>query len=190
VMNNRTSGINFGTRKEEYLSCWFEAAREPAREELRLEVGPYGVSALHVRPEPAGGWLGNFRLPPGLSAGWHDVRLRLATSTFGKSFRIAVDMPVKVDRLKIKSACDGQRWTPEVRAGGYVSCWVEGLPENADRANTTVWLDERKLRVEYVGNGQINAEIPKGVEGRVELSVECGGARSEKYQLMATYEHE
>jgi tRNA (mo5U34)-methyltransferase len=190
VMNNRTVGINFSTRKEEYLSCWFEASREPNREELRLEVGPYGVSALHVRPEPAGGWLANFRIPPGLPAGWHDVKLRFATSGFGRSFPIAVDMPVEVQKLAITSACDGQTWTPEVKAGGYVSCWVEGLPENADRANTKVWLDGRKLRVEYVGKGQINAEIPKDVAGRVELVVECGGVRSEKYSLMATYEHE
>ena len=37
------------SRKEEYLSCWFQAPREPAREELRLEVGGYGVPALYVR---------------------------------------------------------------------------------------------------------------------------------------------
>jgi hypothetical protein len=119
-----------------------------------------------------------------------DVKLRFATSGFGRSFRIAVDMPVEVQRLTITSACDGQTWTPEVKAGGYVSCWVEGLPENADRANTKVWLGGRNLRVEYVGKGQINAEIPKDVAGRVELVVECGGVRSEKYSLMATYEHE
>src|SRR3954468_1739502 len=41
VMNNRTLGINFYTRKEEYLSCWFDATREVAREELRLELGGY-----------------------------------------------------------------------------------------------------------------------------------------------------
>ena len=62
MMNNRTLGINFSTRKEEYLSCWFGASREPAREELRLEVNGYGIPALYVRPEPDG--RGPTAMPP------------------------------------------------------------------------------------------------------------------------------
>ena len=35
--------------------------------------------------------------------------------------------------------------------GGFISCWVTGLPENCDRANIGVYLGETRLRVEYVG---------------------------------------
>jgi tRNA (mo5U34)-methyltransferase len=189
VMNNRTLGVNFATRKEEYLSCWFEAGREPAREELRLEVGGYGVPALYVRPEAAGGWMANFRVPPGLDAGWHEVRLRLATSGFGKSYRIAVDLPLKVSDLAVKGACDGETWRAgEVRAGSFVSCWVAGLPENADRANTKVELNGRALRVEFVGPSeglvQVNAAVPADVSaGEAAATVECGGVRSAPFPI-------
>jgi tRNA (mo5U34)-methyltransferase len=188
VMNNRTLGLNFATRKEEYLSAWFRSPRQPAREDLRLEVGPYGVPALHVRPDLDGSWLANFRLPPGLDPGWHDVRLRLSTSQFGKSNRIAVDVALQVDTLSIHGAADGQSWTPnEVRNGSFVSLWIKGLPENADRANTIVRLNEKKLKVTFVGPSegltQVNAEIQKEEKGEAALIVECGGVRSPEQKI-------
>jgi tRNA (mo5U34)-methyltransferase len=191
VMNTRTLGINFSTRKEEYLSCWFDAGREPAREELRLEVGGYGVPALYVRNEPDGRRLANFRLPPGLAPGWHDVRLRLAQSSFGRAFRIAVDLPAHSESIAINGACDGRAWTRgETVAGSFVSIWAAGLPENADRANTVVRLGERRLSVGYVGEPdsdrlrQINAAVPAEIErGEHGLTVECGGSRSAAWTM-------
>jgi tRNA (mo5U34)-methyltransferase len=191
VMNNRTLGINFSTRKEEYLSCWFGALREPAREELRLEVGGYGVPALYVRPEPGGTWLANFRLPPGLAPGWQSVRLRLATSDFGRSFRIAVDMPLAPGRIEIHGACDGSSWVrAETSAGSAVSCWVRGLPENCDRANTRMRLGDVVLPVNYVGEAetgglrQVNASVAADVApGEYGLTAECAGVRSAPFGM-------
>jgi tRNA (mo5U34)-methyltransferase len=191
VMNNRTLGFNFSARKEEYLSCWFRTPRQPAREELRLEVGPYGVPALYVRPEPDGSWLANFRLPPGLDPGWHDVRLRLASSTFGRSFRIAVDMPLSPGGLEIKGACDGHSWIPgETTPGSFVSCWIAGLPENADRANTRIQLGDTRLSVNYVGASdvpgltQVNAVVaPTIATGDYPLTVECAQHSSASLRL-------
>jgi tRNA (mo5U34)-methyltransferase len=188
VMNNRTLGVNFSTRKEEYLTCWFQAPREALREELRLEVAGYGVPALYVRRE-ADGWMANFRLPPGLAPGWHDVRLRFAASGFGTAFRIAVDMRPIAGRIEIKGACDGQTWKKEeVVAGSFVSIWVAGLPENADRANTRVWLGQAPLRVEYVGEPdeaglrQVNAAVPEDFAGAA-IAVESAGVRSPEYPI-------
>src|ERR1035437_5349729 len=60
VANARTFGVNFSTRKEEYISCWFRAAQASVtRGELRLEVGDFGVPALYVRPDESGMWLAN-----------------------------------------------------------------------------------------------------------------------------------
>ena len=81
VANSRNFGINFNTRKEEYVTCWFRTtAAGVKREELRLEIGDFGVPALYVRPAENGSWLANFRLPPGMKPGWAPVRLRFADS--------------------------------------------------------------------------------------------------------------
>jgi uncharacterized protein (TIGR03437 family) len=190
-MNNRTLGVNFSTRKEEYISCWFRSRRELSREELRFEAGGFGVPALYVRPEPDGSWLANFRLPPGLAPGWHDVRLRSAGSGFGRSFRIAVDLPVNAGVVAVQGACDGRAWTRgETSPGSFVSVWAAGLPDNADRANTIVRLDERPLPVDYVGAAddaglrQVNAAVPAEIgAGEFGLSVECGGVRSQPWTM-------
>ena len=85
-----------------------------------------------------------------------------------ETLRIAVDLPLRVDGLKLQGVCDGKTWNAEeVKAsdGGFVSCWVSGLPENCDRANVAVYLGETKLRVQYVGEPdaegmrQINAAL-------------------------------
>ena len=140
------------------------------RDQLRLEVGDFGVPALYVRPDENGSWMANFRLPPGLPAGWNAVRLRFADTTFGNTtLRIAVDQPLRVEKLVLEGACDGTTWNArEVRLAmphsSVVGC--AGLPENCDRANIGVYLGESKLRVQYVGTPdahgmrQINAVLP------------------------------
>jgi tRNA (mo5U34)-methyltransferase len=105
VANTRTFGVNFLTRKEEYITCWFRAGEaRVTRDQLRLEVGEFGVLALYTRPDQSGTWLANFRLPPGLGSGWNAVRLRFADSAFGNTtLRIAVDQPLRVERLVERS---------------------------------------------------------------------------------------
>ena len=195
VANNRTLGVNFSARKEEYISCWFRTT-EPTvtRGQLRLEVGGFGVPALYVRPAENGAWMANFRLPPGLRSGWSPVRLRFADSLFGDTtLRLAVDLPLRAECLVLNGACDGTNWNDrEVKAGdgGFISCWVTGLPENCDRANIGVYLGETRLRLEYVsepdaaGMRQINAALPAGMaKGEQLCRVECGGVATESRAL-------
>ena len=159
-----------------------------------MEVGGFGVSALYARPDESGAWLANFRLPPGLGSGWNTVRLRFADSPFGDTtLRIAVNQPLCVERLDLKGVCDGTNWNAEeVRAsdGGFISCWVTGLPENCDRANVGVCLGEKKLLVQYVGEPeaegmrQINAALPAGMDkGEQPCRGEGGGVSTERWVL-------
>jgi len=197
VMNNRSYGINFYSRKEEYLSCWFYTERpEVRREDLRFEVGPFGIPVLWVKQEADGRWLANFRLPPGLASGWHVVRARFADSGFSNGLKIVVDVTARVERVAVKTAYDGRTWTPDhvsLAGGGFLSCWVDGLAENADRANTAVRLDGIRLRVEYVGEPdasgarQVNALVAaETARGDHRLQVECGGVQSGEYLLKIT----
>ena len=194
VANTRTTGINFSARKEQYISCWFRTGRAAVtRDQLRFEIGAFGVPALFVRHDPDGKWMANFRLPPGLPSGWNDVRLRFADSDFGRTVRIAVDMPLLPGRTVLVGACDARTFTVNtVTVGdrGWVSAWVRGLPENCDRENVHVRLDSTRLAIEYVGeedsagNRQINAVVPGDTtRGEHLLSVECAGVSSEALSL-------
>jgi hypothetical protein len=189
VANNRTTGINFSTRKEEYISCWFRTAQPSVtREQLRLEVGGFGVPALFVRHLPDGRWVANFRFPLGLGSGWNDVRLRFAASDFGRTLRIAVDMPVHAGPIVLVGACDAFTFQAQIAVAenGYISCWVQGLPENCDCDNVRVFLGSTRLSTDYVGerdadgNRQINAVIPGDTgKGEHRVRIECAGFSSE-----------
>jgi tRNA (mo5U34)-methyltransferase len=191
AINARSSGINFRTAaSEEHVACWFESEAMPiARESLKPEVGGYGVPCLHLSKQAGNAWQCNFRLPPGLTPGWHAVALRLGDSASSDCLRIAVDVPFVVGELAIHSACDAFSWQPSAivrsadgRAG--VSIWVRGLPENADRNNVKAFLGSVELVVDAVtpSNGatmQLNAMLPEMPPlGSHSLAVSAGGVRS------------
>jgi len=193
TIENARNGINFSTRKsEEYISCVFRTSRPVTAEMLRLEVGDFGAAALFVTPENDT-WRATFRLPPGLDPGWHTARVRFSDTGNGREFRIAVDVPLKVEKIVLKEVYDGVAWTKgEVKVGerGFLSCWVAGLPENADRANVRATLGNRRLAVDYVGEPnaegfrQINVVIPAdAVKGDGEFRIQCAGVSSNSLTL-------
>ena len=194
VANNGDQGINFSSRTEQYISCWFHSSREAiTKEDLRLEVDQVGVASYWIGRQQGDMWSANFPLPPGLTAGWKQVRLRFADSDFSNSVRIAVDLPLKVSRTTCHGVRDSVNWKTDeitVTESGHVSCWVTRLPENADRNNVHVLLGGTRLMVTWVGaadaNGssQINATVPGSTpKGEHALGVECGGVSSEPYTV-------
>jgi tRNA (mo5U34)-methyltransferase len=192
VSNAIGYGINFATTRDEYLSCWFRTAVESVtRGDLCLEVGGFGAPAVFVRPPEDGKFLANFRLPPGARQGWNDVRLRLKNSRFGNALRIAVDVPVVVEKIVVAGVCDGVTFRTG-EAGETVSCWVEGLPENADLLNVRLSIGDRRLRAVWMGEPeaglrQINALVPAGCTSG-EFVAECGGVRSNGLPLVVKQE--
>jgi tRNA (mo5U34)-methyltransferase len=175
AVNPATFGINFAPVRDEYIACWFTSPAESLmREELCLEVGEFGAPAVWVK-KVEGAWQANFRVPPGTPSGWIGVRLRLGNSRFSNLLRIAYDVPVVVDGLKITGVCDSETWTPD-QTNAKLSCWVEGLPENADRGNVKVRLGDWRAYVLWVGSGQVNAAVPEDCPpGDYDVTVECGG---------------
>jgi tRNA (mo5U34)-methyltransferase len=184
AVNSTTFGINFAPIRDEYVTCWFRTAGETlTREDLCLEIGGFGAPAVFVRRRDDGAWHANFRLPPGTPKGWNDLRLRLKNSRFGRTLQIAVDLPLQVESLTVRGVCDGVTWRPN-EIGDTLSCWVEGLPQNADIGNVRLWIGDRKLPVTWMashdasGVRQINAAVPASCEAG-DFCVECGGGRSE-----------
>ena len=91
----------------------------------------------------------------------------------------------------------GPRWTDSAaaaeRAGwshadsevtsGYLSFWIDGLPDNADRGNVRVLIDGRNqeiLKGPWPGEKGLRALVRPGID---ELAVECGGTRSNSISI-------
>jgi tRNA (mo5U34)-methyltransferase len=190
VVDSANQGINFSTHKEQYLSCWFRSPLQSiAPGELRLEVDGFGVASHFCKPVEDGWWVANFPLPRGLRPGWRSARLRFADSGFSNAVRIAVDLPLNVQRIVCAGVKDPVTWKDdEIRASesGFLACWVEGLPENADRHNVRVFLGDTRLRIHWLGEPdaegrtQINAALPRDFpRGEHQVRIACGGIESE-----------
>jgi hypothetical protein len=79
------------------VSAWFRwQGRSLGLDDVQPEVGGYGVRPIHVAAVDENAWQTNFKLPPGLTPGWHEVRIRVGQSRPGSPLRITVDAPLTV----------------------------------------------------------------------------------------------
>ncbi len=95
AVNNRSIEATFHRAKDEYMCLYFRSRENLGRNDLRVEVDGLGVPALAVarvgeQRDGTGDWQANLRLPPGLAAGAHEVRLRTVNSGFSNSVTIMV----------------------------------------------------------------------------------------------------
>jgi tRNA (mo5U34)-methyltransferase len=93
AVNNRTIEPAFHRAKDEYMCLYLRSRENLTRHDLRAEVDGFGVPALAVartgeQRDGTGEWQANLRLPPGLAAGSHEVRLRTVNSGFSNSLSI------------------------------------------------------------------------------------------------------
>jgi hypothetical protein len=162
-------GVNFSSKYDEYVTCWFTCeADNLIADDIQARAGNF--EALPVFAEgksPA--WQMNFKLPPGLERGWHEVRVRARESKWSNALRIAIDLPLQVQFLTITGACDGRTWKPfvvEISDETILTLWVDGVPENGDCFNIRVNLDQYMLKARYVSTPeygkptQLNVEVP------------------------------
>ena len=180
-LHYRNYGINFTSWRDDYIDCWFQFdAAELAREDVQPEVGGFGVYPLNVKPVDSGQWVAVFKLPPGLAAGWHDVRVRVHGGAWSNPSRIAVDVPVDAGDLSIVSVCDGQSWTPNEVTSAYASLWIKGCAENVDRNNLRVLMSGQRCDFLHLaapdenGARQLNVRLPRA-SGDVVFTVTHGG---------------
>ena len=150
-MNN--FGINFRSDRDDYVSAWFDSTLALKLDDVKPEVSGYGVRPLSVTELREHFWQVNFKLPPLEKPGWHEVRIRLMDSLPGNAATIALDLPLVVGKVRLRSACDAATWKPgelDIGKGSAVSFWLEGLPENADLNNVRATLGGQRLRMLYL----------------------------------------
>lgn len=184
--HNMNYGINFESRFDEYVTCSFRSpAKNLKREDVKPEAGGFGVIPIRVEKTGDETWHAHFKLPLGLTPGWHEVRVRIGNSAPSKAKRIAVDLAPNVASIAITAVADGTSWKAnqlDLSAGDVVAIWVEGLPENSDVNNVKAYLSDWPLATIFAGapdhNGriQVNAQVPKSFpRGAAVLRVEAFG---------------
>ena len=182
-------GINFESHRDEYVTCVFQCHLDRLElEDVKPEVGGFGVRPLKIARADSKSWNVNFKLPPGLDAGWHNVHLRIRDSQRSNEKRIAVDLRPEVGAIVITGVADGCTWKPnelDFKRGDVIAIWVRGLPRNADVNNVKVFLNSTRLSIVHVGSlgadriTQVNAIVPNLLgAGSVQMRIEALGSSS------------
>lgn len=89
--HHRNFGPRFDPHRDEYVTAEFESS-DPSLtlDDLKPEVGGLGVRPINLVKMDAARMSLNFKLPPGLPRGSHEVRLRLRDSAPGEGIPITV----------------------------------------------------------------------------------------------------
>jgi hypothetical protein len=166
-------GFNFQSRADDYVVAPFRMEGKFSLDEILPEVGGYGVRPVPPLTDDDGTWRTRFKLPPGLTPGWHDVTIRIGNSPPSNAKRIAVDFP-EPGPAKIVALMDGATWQRGVlnmTAGNILSAWVTGLPENADPVNVRVLVNGHRLRIEYIEPFKPGEDNPESIERQINIQV-------------------
>jgi tRNA (mo5U34)-methyltransferase len=180
-------GINFSTSRDDYIVAWFDVdSSDLGLDDVFPEVSGFGVRPIHVgRGEFH--WMATFKLPPGLKAGWHEVRLQVRGSRLSEAVRIAVDLPRITEGIRITAVLDGNTWTADeidLSRGTVLSVWLAGLPESADRSKLCAKVGRKVVEISYVephGIGetrQVNLVIPPDRKGECPVEISLGAAKA------------
>ena len=97
AVNNRHNDTVFQPRKDEYLVLAFLFDGILKREDVLVEIDRIGVPTLVLVRHDAGYWQANLKVPPGISPGYHDVRVGAPQAGFSEPVRIRV-LPFGAER--------------------------------------------------------------------------------------------
>jgi tRNA (mo5U34)-methyltransferase len=188
AVNNRTNDVQFHLGKDEYICLYFRTeAPDLTRDRLRVEIDGYGAPVLVLVNLRGAEWQANLRVPPGLSPGPHQVRLRTAGSPYSNAFQIAMcEAGCTPHKSSIpQSPPDALNDPPpviyEVRNGmtesdvfhghrnEYVCCRFRASGSGLDRASIILEIDEAEQPVLFLtdlgdGNWQTNSRLPAGLQ--------------------------
>ncbi|HEY7336383.1 MAG TPA: methyltransferase domain-containing protein [Bryobacteraceae bacterium] len=192
AVHNTNAGINFDTRRDEYLTIGFKTSeRSLTVADVQPSIGGYGTRPIIVKNMGGDLWQANFKLPPGLDPGWHEVSVAVRRGPKHTARRIAVDIPIPACAPHIEGVLDGTTWAHDVldlQSGRGLAIWCSGLPENADRNNVQVLLNGLRCPVEFVAppaeKRQINVQAPETIHpGPAQVTLRIGASSATPVQL-------
>lgn len=203
--NANTHGHAFSTSSDDYVTYYFRSPESDLTcDNVRPVIGGFGSRPIHVAPTGAGAWQATCKLPPGLSAGWHEASLAVANSTRCAPLKLGLDVgdslswPAPRDTsLAITRVTDGKTFeddTARVGPGGAISVWATGLRETTCLADISLRLNGTTLPAIWLApasNGaprQINALLPAGLEtGPAAVSVVHAGKETPPRHVRLTH---
>jgi tRNA (mo5U34)-methyltransferase len=154
AVNTATYGINFRSNLDQEVSAWFQSPMAGlGLADVKPAVDGFGVRPLEVKRVGDESWQVKFKFPPQRRLGWLDVTVAVKDSHPSNARRIALEIPVAPRVPKLRSVCDGVTWRPgelDLTKGTTLTVWIEGLPENADRAMVTASLGGCRMEALYV----------------------------------------
>ncbi|MBV8846602.1 MAG: DUF1698 domain-containing protein [Bryobacterales bacterium] len=192
AVHNTNHGLNFDSRRDEYLTCGFTTKEEKLTvKNVQPSVGGYGVRPISVTNIGGDLWQANFKLPPGLTPGWHDVSIAVFGGPAHTGPAIAVDLPLIPCTPRIIGVRDGTNWASnqlDLKSGRGIAIWCEGLPENADRNNLRIFLRKVLCSVEFIAASgetrQINVQVPDSIgAGLADLELRIGNSTAPPIQI-------
>ena len=187
ICHHANFGLNFRSSVDDYVTASFRCgAANLNLDDVKPEVGGFGVRPIAVKRQN-GYWDATFKLPPGLTPGWHDVTVRTESGGRSNPRPLAVDLPIVANRIEIRAICDGKTWNQnelDLSKGNVISMWIAGLPDNADINNVRGFLDDRRIPVSFIERAnaaqarQVNASIPPSSAGARQVTVSVAGIAS------------
>jgi tRNA (mo5U34)-methyltransferase len=180
VENSVSRDHSFSRLRDDYVSIWFKTdATDLTSDNVYPQIGRFGVRPSSVHSTGGDGWHANFKLPPGLRDGIHEVSVAIRDSGWSNKVRIPVGVPDEPARtgavtnaVDIAIVTDGRTWERNMVHRGANSCislWVRGLESRVPVSAITVRLNGGDHPASYVsqpdpeGLTQINAVLPVGM---------------------------
>ena len=190
IHSHNNSGRTFNSAKEEYLVLWSPTDNSiaPSLADVFPDVDGYGVAPLSCIIND-GQVITGVRLPPFMTSGEHQARLKIGRSAWSNALPFYVDLPPLESELTLVSLQDGVTWDESSvgwEKGGFVTLWVEGLSVEADAGNVTVEISgipHAPIDV-LVEASQVNIRLRPLIRGGVhEVRVTHRGKSTETKEL-------
>lgn len=186
--NSTTHDHTFSATADDYITFYFTHTCSALNcDSVYPEIAGYGSRPLYVAQTGADrksrGWQASCKIPPGLSPGWHNARLRVDNSRYSNPLRIGLDAPLwqpaVTSNLAITRVADGKIFqSNRIRVGedSAISIWIAGLPDDATNLDLRIRLNGTDLPVIWLEpeapTRQLNALLPSGLNpGKAEITV-------------------